>query len=135
MRKSGDRSVEHPAKSPFNGRAWPANHGSRSRRSAFLPEALDDPDGGGEAAEATRSLISDVILKPGPKRGQVGIIDFTGSQQSNGSAKLEQTWLCLPVTKLEKTLVISARIRKYDAKWQHWKITTRTECHSVGISQ
>jgi hypothetical protein len=40
-------------------------HGWRSRCSAFLPEALNDPDGGGEAAEATRSLIGDVILKLG----------------------------------------------------------------------
>jgi site-specific DNA recombinase len=58
---------------------------------ATFTGALDDPDGGGEAAETIRSLIGEVILKPGPKRGQVeaelrgelmGILDFTGSPQN-----------------------------------------------------
>jgi hypothetical protein len=61
----GDRSVEHPAKSPSNGRAWPANPWLAQPLLGLPPEALDDPDGGGEAAEATRSLIGDVILKLG----------------------------------------------------------------------
>lgn len=34
-------------------------------------EVLDEPDGGATAAEASRSLIRDVVLRPGPKRGQV----------------------------------------------------------------
>ena len=60
-------------------------------RVATFTEALDDPDGGAEAAEAIRSLIGDVVLKPGPKRGQVdaelrgelmGILDLAGSYQS-----------------------------------------------------
>ena len=55
-------------------------------RVATFTEALDDPDGGREAAEAIRSLIGEVVLKPGPTRGQVdaelrgelmGILDFT----------------------------------------------------------
>ncbi|ALC11509.1 recombinase family protein [Sphingopyxis sp. 113P3] len=34
-------------------------------------EALNDPDGGREAAEALRSLIGEIVLTPGPKRGEV----------------------------------------------------------------
>ena len=36
-------------------------------------EALDDPDGGREAAEAIRSLIGGIVLNPGEKRGEVHI--------------------------------------------------------------
>jgi hypothetical protein len=36
-------------------------------------EALDDPDGGREAAEALRSLIGGIMLTPGEKRGEVHI--------------------------------------------------------------
>lgn len=36
-------------------------------------EALDDPDGGREAAEAIRSLIGGIVLNPGDKRGEVHI--------------------------------------------------------------
>jgi site-specific DNA recombinase len=55
---------------------------------ATFTEALDDPDGGREEAEALRSLIGDVVLTPGEKRGEVhaelrgelmGILDFTRS--------------------------------------------------------
>lgn len=34
-------------------------------------EALNDPDGGREAAEALRSLIGEIVLTPGEKRGEV----------------------------------------------------------------
>lgn len=34
-------------------------------------EALNDPDGGRKAAEALRSLIGEIMLTPGPKRGEV----------------------------------------------------------------
>lgn len=36
-------------------------------------EALDNPDGGREAAEAIRSLIGGIVLTPGEKRGEVHI--------------------------------------------------------------
>ncbi|MCP1845964.1 hypothetical protein J2R78_008998 [Bradyrhizobium sp. USDA 4538] len=57
-------------------------------------EALDDPDGGREAAQALRSLIGEIVLPPGEKRGEVhaelrgelmGILDFanvTGNQRA-----------------------------------------------------
>jgi hypothetical protein len=38
---------------------------------ATFTEALDDPDGGAIAAEAIRSLIGYVVLRPGRTRGQV----------------------------------------------------------------
>ena len=59
----------------------------RTKVAAFT-EVLNDPDGGREAAEALRSLIGDVVLTPGEKRGEVhaelrgelmGILDFTRS--------------------------------------------------------
>ncbi len=54
-------------------------------------EALDDPDGGRQAAEALRSLIGEIVLTPGSKRGEVhaelrgelfGILDFVKEQES-----------------------------------------------------
>ncbi|NKN35176.1 recombinase family protein [Agrobacterium sp. a22-2] len=36
-----------------------------------LTEALADPDGGRQAAEALRSLIGEIVLTPGTKRGEV----------------------------------------------------------------
>ncbi|MFN3634495.1 MAG: hypothetical protein ACK4UZ_02045 [Rhizobium rhizophilum] len=36
-----------------------------------LTEALNDPDGGRQAAEALRSLIGEIVLTPGTKRGEV----------------------------------------------------------------
>lgn len=53
-------------------------------------EALNDPDGGREAAEALRSLIGEIVLTPGPKRGEVhaelrgelmGILAFATDQK------------------------------------------------------
>ena len=34
-------------------------------------DALDDPDGGRQAAEALRSLIGEIVLTPGDRRGEV----------------------------------------------------------------
>ncbi|MFD2237191.1 hypothetical protein [Aureimonas populi] len=53
-------------------------------------EALNDPDGGRQAAEALRSLIGEIVLAPGPKRGEVhaelrgelmGILAFATDQK------------------------------------------------------
>jgi site-specific DNA recombinase len=64
---------------------------------ATFTEVLDDPDGGATAAEAIRSLIGDVVLRPGPKRGQVeaelrgelmGILDFAESSQDQRIGKV-----------------------------------------------
>jgi site-specific DNA recombinase len=72
---------------------------------ATFTEALSDPDGGGEAAEAIRSLIGDVVLKPGPKRGQVyaelrgelmGILDFTGSRQNQRAGEVRTNAVACP---------------------------------------
>lgn len=50
-----------------------------------LTEALSDPDGGRQAAEALHSLIGEIVLTPGGKRGEIhaelrgelfGILDF-----------------------------------------------------------
>jgi len=54
-------------------------------------EALDDPDGGRQAAEALRSLIGEIVLTPGAKRGEVhatlrgelfGILEFVKGRES-----------------------------------------------------
>ncbi|MEF2549247.1 recombinase family protein [Aurantimonas sp. E1-2-R+4] len=48
------------------------NIASNYRRNvARFAEALNDPDGGRQAAEALRSLIGEVIVTPGEKRGEV----------------------------------------------------------------
>ena len=57
-------------------------------------EALDDPDGGRQAAEALRSLIGGVVLTAGKKRGEVhatlrgelmGILDFAQAEEGKQS--------------------------------------------------
>ncbi|WP_375551361.1 recombinase family protein [Rhodophyticola porphyridii] len=57
-------------------------------------EALNDPDGGRQAAEALRSLIGEVVLTAGDKRGEVhailrgelmGILDFAQAEQGGQS--------------------------------------------------
>lgn len=57
-------------------------------------EALDDPDGGREAAQALRSLIGEIVLTPGTKRGEVhaelrgelmGILDFVNGEGNQRS--------------------------------------------------
>lgn len=61
-----------------------------------LTEALNDPDGGRQAAEALRSLIGEIVLTPGEKRGEVhamlrgelfGILDFVRREESRGPSK------------------------------------------------
>lgn len=63
----------------------------RIRVVAFT-EMLNDPVGGREAAEALRSLVGEVILSPGSKRGEViaelrgeliGILDFANPRQNH----------------------------------------------------
>ncbi|WP_316168617.1 MULTISPECIES: hypothetical protein [unclassified Bradyrhizobium] len=58
---------------------------------ARFTEALTDPDGGREAAEALRSLIGEIVLNPGKKRGEVhaelrgelmGILEFSNTQEN-----------------------------------------------------
>ncbi len=60
-------------------------------------EALDDPDGGREAAQALRSPIGEVVLTPGEKRGEVhaelrgelmGILDFVNAEEIQRSSRL-----------------------------------------------
>lgn len=62
-------------------------------------EALDDPDGGREAAEALRSLIDKIVLTPGKKRGEVhaelrgelmGILEFADAEKN------QRTSRCMP---------------------------------------
>jgi site-specific DNA recombinase len=56
---------------------------------ATFTEVLNDPDGGATAAEATRSLIGDVVLRPGLKRGQVDErIHCGGPSARAGGARL-----------------------------------------------
>lgn len=59
-------------------------------------EALDDPDGGRQAAEALRSLIGEIVLTPGKKRGEVhaelrgelfGILDFIKPEENQPGTK------------------------------------------------
>ena len=62
------RTAEAPADVPD---VYPNVATNYSRNVASFAEALNDPDGGRQAAEALRSLIGQVILTPGEKRGEV----------------------------------------------------------------
>ena len=68
-----------------------------SRNVARFAEALNDPDGGRQAAEALRSLIGEVILTPGEKRGEVhaelrgelmGILGIAAIQPAEGRMRV-----------------------------------------------
>jgi DNA invertase Pin-like site-specific DNA recombinase len=59
-------------------------------RVEHLTDALDDPDGGRQAAETLRSLIGEIVLMPGDKRGEVhaelrgdlfGILDLARAEE------------------------------------------------------
>lgn len=61
------------------------------RRVERLSEALNDPDGGRQAAETLRALIGEIVLTPGEKRGEVhatlrgelfGILDFARAEET-----------------------------------------------------
>ncbi|MER9592964.1 recombinase family protein, partial [Mesorhizobium australicum] len=65
-------------------------------RISNLTAALNDPDGGREAAEALRSLIGNVVLSPGTQRGEVhaalrgeliGILELT---ETHGNARCRE---------------------------------------------
>ncbi|PYE85227.1 recombinase family protein [Phyllobacterium leguminum] len=58
-------------------------------------QALNDPEGGRQAAESLRSLIGEIVLTPGQKRGEVhaelrgelfGILDFAKAEETNRPA-------------------------------------------------
>jgi len=62
---------------------------------ARFTEALDDPDGGRKAAQALRSLIGEIVLTPGKKRGEVhaelrgermGILEFVNAEGNQRSS-------------------------------------------------
>ncbi|WP_316228319.1 MULTISPECIES: recombinase family protein [unclassified Bradyrhizobium] len=64
---------------------------------ARFTEALTDSDGGREAAEALRSLIGEIVLNPGKKRGEVhaelrgelmGILEFSNTDVSQPTNRL-----------------------------------------------
>ncbi|MEH3116671.1 MAG: recombinase family protein [Methylorubrum populi] len=67
------------------------------RNAERFTEALNDPDGGREAAEALRSLIGEIVLTPGPKRGEVhaelrgelmGILAFATTKEAKRPSKV-----------------------------------------------
>ncbi|MFC3061665.1 recombinase family protein [Paenirhodobacter populi] len=84
------RMAEAPADMPDVHPNVAANY---SRNVARFAEALNDPDGGRQAAEALRSLIGEVIVTPGEKRGEVhaelrgelmGILGIAAAQPEQG---------------------------------------------------
>lgn len=88
------RMTEAPANVPDVHPNVAANY---SRNVARFTEALNDPDGGRQAAEALRSLIGEVIVTPGDKRGLVhaelrgelmGILGIATAQSEQGRTVL-----------------------------------------------
>lgn len=84
------RMAEAPADMPDVHPNVAANY---SRNVARFAEALNDPDGGREAAGALPSLIGGIIVTPGGKRGEVhgelrgelmGILGLAAAQPEQG---------------------------------------------------
>ncbi len=97
-----ERMAQAPADVPDVNPILPTSIASRSGSS---PRRSTIRMAGREAAEAIRSLIGDVVLKPGPKRGQVdaelrgelmGILDFTGSGQHQGGSEVRTNAVARP---------------------------------------
>ena len=74
-------------------------------------EALDDPDGGREAAQALRSLIGQIVLTPGKNRGEVhaelrgelmGILEFSKPKQNQTVSRSMSAVAARPRNQSEK---------------------------------
>lgn len=83
-----------------------------SRNVARFAEALNDPDGGREAAGALRSLIGEIIVMPGEKRGDVhaelrgelmGILGIATAQPEQGRIGLMMPVAAGPRNQIKKT--------------------------------
>lgn len=92
-----------------------------------LTEALSDPDGGRQAAEALRSLIGEIILMPGDKRGEVhaelrgelfGILDFIKAEDSGRLAGFMSTANACPRNQkkpaVRRFFLLPARPKSHD---------------------
>ncbi|KND59713.1 hypothetical protein BVER_00450c [Candidatus Burkholderia verschuerenii] len=76
-----------------------------------LADALDDPDGGRQAAEALRSLIGEIVLTPGAKRGEVhatlrgelfGILDFIKDEEKQDCSPFMPAVVACPRNQVSK---------------------------------
>jgi len=111
-------------------------------------EALADPDGGREAAEALRSLIGEIVLTPGKKRGEVhaelrgelmAILEFSNTQENQRSSLVMPAVAACPrnqTTSPWKRVVFEGflpwldrqKITFVEASWKQ-----RDESHSVRV--
>ncbi|WP_316168797.1 MULTISPECIES: recombinase family protein [unclassified Bradyrhizobium] len=101
---------------------------------ARFTEALTDPDGGREAAEALRSLIGEIVLNPGKKRGEVhaelrgelmGILEFSNIQENQRSS------LVMPaVAARPRNQAFQKQINKLARLWRAFLCVTRP-CQTV----
>ena len=107
-----------------------------SRNVARFAEALDDPDGGQQAAEALRSLIGAVVLKPGEKRGQVhaelrgelmGILEIAGTDPEQ-----RRTNLMLPVATSPRNQT-NAKAPMTEMSRGFWRSACRKSQHALSI--
>jgi uncharacterized small protein (DUF1192 family) len=78
------------------------------KRVEQLTQALDDHEDGRPAAEALRSLIGEIVLTPGDKRGEVhaelrgelsGILEFAKPDQNQKPDAVMTRGLRIPATK------------------------------------
>ncbi|MCD4512201.1 recombinase family protein [Brucella pseudogrignonensis] len=103
-----------------------------------LTEALNDPDGGRQAAEALRSLIGEIVLTPGAKRGEVhatlrgelfGILDFIKAEETSRPAGFMSVVESCPRNQnLQKINQILSLARRLHLRWRSllvvlWTIT------------
>ena len=74
-------------------------------------EALDDPEGGRQAAEALRSLIGEIVLTPGKKRGEVhaelrgellGILEFAKGKEKGRADEVMPAVTACPRNQTQK---------------------------------
>lgn len=103
-------------------------------------EALDDPYGGRQAAAALRSLIGEIVLTPGDKRGEVhaelrgelmGILDFARAEQGGPPIPFTTAVEASPRT---KSVVHPMRWRGSVsiAFWEHCGNGVGIECFLLG---
>ncbi len=102
------------------------------RRVERLSDALSDPDGGRQAAEALRSLIGEIILTPGAKRGGVhatlrgelfGILDFAKAEETQRQPGFMPAAKASP--RNQKTKKPVALQRRVFAFWRNYTTLSR----------
>lgn len=104
-------------------------------------EALNDPEGGRQAAEALRSLIGEIILTPGAKRGEVyatlrgelfGILEFVKAKETQRLDDVMPAIEASPATRLKAPVAEHAGVFALRRPTAHAGMQSSARCPAAG---